>query len=63
MAETRGARSLLATVVGWIVAALIVWFLFGWLVGTLLWVLRTILVIVVILGLLMLYFKLKTPKE
>ena len=45
------------------VVAIIVWFLFGWLVGTILWVLRTVLVVVLILGLITLYFKLKSPDE
>ena len=54
---------MLATVIGWVVVGLIVWFAFGWLVGTILWVLRTVLVIAVILGLITLYVKLKSPKE
>ena len=49
--------------VGYVLFAVIVWFLFGWLVGTILWVLRTVLIIVVVLGLFTLYLKLKTPKD
>lgn len=63
MAEVRKSKSFLATVVGYVLLAVIVWFLFGWLVGTILWVLRTVLVIVVVLGLFTLYLKLKTPKD
>jgi hypothetical protein len=64
MAEEVGRpRSFLATVVGYIVVAIIIWFLFGWLVGTILWILRTVLIILVVLGLITLYFKLKSPKE
>lgn len=63
MANSRSARSILATVIGWVVVAIVVWFLFGALVGTILWILRTILIIAVILGLITLYFKLKSPKE
>lgn len=63
MAEVRKSRSFLATVVGYVLLAVIVWFLFGWLVGTILWVLRTVLIIVVVLGLFTLYLKLKTPKD
>ncbi len=63
MANSRSARSILATVIGWVVVAIVVWFLFGALVGTILWILRTILIIAVILGLVTLYFKLKSPKE
>jgi len=63
MAEVRKSKSFLATVVGYVLFAVIVWFLFGWLVGTILWVLRTVLIIVVVLGLFTLYLKLKTPKD
>ncbi len=63
MAEVRKSRSFLATVIGYVLLAVIVWFLFGWLVGTILWVLRTVLIIVVVLGLFTLYLKLKTPKD
>jgi hypothetical protein len=63
MAEVSRPRSFLATVVGYIVVAIIIWFLFGWLVGTILWILRTVLIVVAIVGLIALYFKLKTPKE
>jgi hypothetical protein len=61
--EISRPRSFLATVVGYIVVAIIVWFLFGWLVGTILWILRTLLIIAVIIGLLVLYFKLKSPNR
>lgn len=63
MAEVRKSKSFLATMVGYVLLAVIVWFLFGWLVGTILWVLRTVLIIVVVLGLFTLYLKLKTPKD
>ena len=54
---------MLATVVGYVVVAIIVWFLFGWLVGTILWILRTVLIIVAVVGLIALYLKLKTPSD
>ena len=63
MAELSRPRSLLATVVGYVVVAIIVWFLFGWLVGTILWILRTVLIIVAVVGLIALYLKLKTPSD
>lgn len=54
-----GGRSLLASVIGWILVALVAWFLFGWLLGTLRFILR-IVVILVILGVLAnIYFRLK----
>ena len=57
------ARSFLASVLGWVIVAIIAYFVLGAVVGTLLWVLRTILIIVAIGGLIWLYFKLKGPKE
>jgi hypothetical protein len=62
MAQSRG-RSALATVVGYVVVALIAYFLLRLFVGTLFWLIRTVIVIVIIGGLLTLYFKLKLPKN
>lgn len=56
---TSSGRSLLATIVGWIVVALIVWFLFGWILGTLRFILRIIVILVVIGALASLYFRLR----
>jgi hypothetical protein len=58
MADSRG-RSFLASVVGWVVVGLIVYFFFGWFVGTLGFLLRIIVIFVVIGGLISLYFKLR----
>jgi uncharacterized membrane protein YdjX (TVP38/TMEM64 family) len=64
MAETRrGARSFLASVLGWVIVAIIAYFVLGALVGTILWILRTLLIVVAIGGLIWLYFKLKSPKD
>ena len=63
MAELSRPRSFLATVVGYLVVAIIIWFLFGWLVGTILWILRTVLIIVAVVGLIALYLKLKSPND
>ena len=52
-------RSTAATIVGWVLVALVVYLLFGWLVGTLFWLVRTFLVLVVLGALLWLYFKLR----
>ena len=52
-------RNLAASLVGWILVAIVVWLLFGFLVGTLLWVLRMLIVLAVVGGLLALYLKLK----
>ena len=58
MAGSR-ARSVAASVVGWIVVALILYFVFGWVISTIRWLLRIVLVLVVIGALLALYFKLR----
>jgi hypothetical protein len=57
------SRSLLATVVGWALTAVVVWLLLRFVVGTVGFVLRGVLVIVVIVGLLWAYVTLKTPND
>jgi hypothetical protein len=57
------SRSVLATIIGWIIVAIIAWFLLGFVFGTLMWILRSILWIVVIGGLLWAYLALKAPKD
>jgi uncharacterized membrane protein YdjX (TVP38/TMEM64 family) len=59
--DQNGARSILATIVGYVVVAVIVLVLFNSVVGTILWLFRLVVIVVVILGLLTLYFKLKSP--
>lgn len=59
MMATSSGRSLLATIVGWLVVALIVWFFFGWILGTFRFVLRIVVILVVIGALISLYFKLR----
>ena len=58
MASSSG-RSLLASLVGWIIVALIAWFLFGWILSTLRFILRIVIILVVIGVLASLYFKLR----
>lgn len=55
------ARSFLATIVGYAIVALVIVFLFHFIIGTILWLFRTLVVIVVLLGLLTIYLKLKSP--
>jgi uncharacterized membrane protein YdjX (TVP38/TMEM64 family) len=59
--DRNGARPILATIVGYFLVAVIVLVLFNSVVGTILWLFRLLVIVVVILGLLMLYFKLKSP--
>ncbi|MEY2400750.1 MAG: hypothetical protein QOJ08_861 [Ilumatobacteraceae bacterium] len=56
-----GTRSVLATVVGFAIVAIIVLALFNFVIGTILWLFRTIVIVVVLLGLLTIYLRLKSP--
>jgi len=57
------SRSLLATAVGWLLVAAIVWFLLRFVLGTVFWILRSVLVVVVIVGLAWAYLALKSPDD
>jgi hypothetical protein len=59
--EPSGARSVLATIVGYILVAVIVLVLFNFVIGTILWLFRTLVVVAVLVGLLIIYLRLKTP--
>jgi predicted ABC-type exoprotein transport system permease subunit len=61
--EQSGGRSLLATIVGWFLVAIIVLVLFHAVVGTVLWLFRTLVIVVVIVGLIALYLRLKSPPD
>lgn len=64
MATSNGtARSLAATVVGYIVVAIVAIWLLGAVIGVVVWLVRTILIVAAVLGLIVLYLKLKTPKD
>lgn len=57
------ARSLLATIVGYVLVALVAFWLLGAVVGTLRFVIRAVLTLLLLGGLLALYLKLKTPRS
>ena len=61
--EPSGSRSVLATIVGFCLVAVIVLVLFHFVIGTVLWLFRTAAIIAVVLGLLILYLKLKSPPD
>ena len=63
MAQSRGARSLLGTVVGYVLVAVIAYFVLRLFIGTLFWLVRTIIVVVIIGGLFALYVRLKVPRR
>ncbi|MCY7301029.1 MAG: hypothetical protein LH616_17705 [Ilumatobacteraceae bacterium] len=56
-------KSSLATVIGWVIVALIVFWAFGFLIGTLRWLLRSFLLIGLLIGLLLAYLALKDPPK
>lgn len=58
MATTPG-RSLLATIVGWLLVVLVVWFLFGWIVGAVRVLVRFASVLVVLGVLAVIWFRLR----
>ena len=57
------ARSLLATVIGWVLAAVVAFWLLGALIGTLRFVLRAVVTMLVLGALLTLYLRLKSPRS
>jgi tetrahydromethanopterin S-methyltransferase subunit C len=57
------ARSFLATIVGYVLAAVLAYLALRVLVGTLYWLIRTMVIIVALGGLAMLYLKLKAPSD
>jgi hypothetical protein len=59
--QPSAARSVLATIVGWVLVGVVVVVLFNFVIGTLFWLIRTVLIIVALLGLLTIYLKLKSP--
>ncbi len=61
--QPSGARSVLATLVGYVIVAIVVLFLFHFIIGTILWLFRTLVIVVVLLGLVTIYLKLKSPPD
>jgi hypothetical protein len=59
--QPSAARSVLATVVGYVLVGVLVVVLFNFVIGTIFWLIRTVLIIVVLLGLFTIYLKLKSP--
>lgn len=54
---------MLATAVGYVIVAIIVFWLLGAVIGIVVWLLRSIIAVVVIVGLVALYLKLKSPPD
>jgi hypothetical protein len=63
MALPDRSRSFLATIIGWVLAAIVIWFALRFILGTVGLILRGIVLILVIVGLLWAYLALKSPDE
>jgi hypothetical protein len=63
MAETTSARSAMATVVGWVLVVIVALVVARWVLGSILWLFRWALILVVVGALLTLYLRLKLPKD
>lgn len=61
VAETPSPRSMLATVVGYALVAVIAYVVLKMFLGTIFWLLRSVLVVALLGGLLLLYLNLKAP--
>lgn len=56
-------KSALGTAIGWLIVALLVFWGFGFLLGTLRWLLRSFLMFLILGGLVVAYFALKDPPD
>jgi hypothetical protein len=59
----RTARSLAASAVGWLIVAVIAFWLVRFVFGTVFWFLRSVIWIVLVAGLLWLYFRLRGGRD
>jgi hypothetical protein len=57
--SSSGGRSILASVIGWVIVAIIVWVFFGGILGAIGFIVRMAVFVFVIGALLTLYFRLK----
>jgi len=63
MATEGRVRNAAATAVGYVIVAIILWYVLKWLVGTLFWLIRTLFLVIVLIALIFVYVKLKSPKR
>jgi len=56
-------KSALGTVIGWLIVGLLIFWGFGFLIGTLRWLLRSVFMFLVVGGLVVAYFALKDPPK
>lgn len=57
--SSSGGRSILATIVGWLIVIVVVWFLFGGIFGAIRFIIRMVVFLFVIGALLTVYFRLR----
>jgi hypothetical protein len=63
MALPDRSRSVLATIIGWVLTAIVVWFVLRFILGTVGFLVRGVVLIVVVVGLLWAYLWLKAPND
>lgn len=63
MAVPDRSRSALATVVGWLLAIVVIVAALRFLIGSVAWIVRSLFGVIVIVGLVMLYLWLKAPSD
>ena len=56
-------KSALAKVIGWLIVALVLFWAFGFVIGTLRWLLRSFLMFILLGALVVAYFALKDPPK
>lgn len=61
MAIRERSRNTLATVIGWVILAIVVWLVLRFVLRTLFWMLRGLIWVIVLGGLVVAYFALKSP--
>jgi hypothetical protein len=57
--SSSGGRSILATVIGWLIVVVVVWFLFGGIFGAIRFIIRMMVFLFVVGALLTIYFRLR----
>jgi hypothetical protein len=63
MAESSTPRSALATVIGWVILAVIAWFVLSTALGAVFWVVRGFVWVLILGGLVWAYLALKAPPD
>ena len=63
MGQSTSARSAIASVVGWVLVVVIALVALQFVIGSIIWLFRWLLILAVIGGLLTLYLRLKLPKD